>query len=270
MDMFKNNSLQKAMPFGFSAMVFMAVFIGWRLRDYRLISAENGIGYWLGITGCGMLVLLLVYPMRKRIKALRKIGSVKAWFRSHMLLGVFGPLCILFHSNFHLGSLNSRVALFSMLTVSISGVAGRYFYGKIHHGLYGKKADLSQLRNVLEEEKENLSSQSELLGDVNERLMALSKQVLIPPTTLTGSIRRVVSLHLSAVSIRRKLRREVKINTKLHSEDHKISNLLKAIINVAEYSCYERLFSLWHVLHIPLFFIMLITIVVHIVAVHQY
>ena len=33
---------------------------------------------------------------------------------------------------------------------------------------------------------------------------------------------------------------------------------------------YERLFSLWHILHLPLFIMMIITAVIHIFAVHMY
>jgi hypothetical protein len=39
---------------------------------------------------------------------------------------------------------------------------------------------------------------------------------------------------------------------------------------VAEYQAYVSLFSWWHVLHLPLFFLLLIAGVVHIVAVHVY
>ena len=37
-----------------------------------------------------------------------------------------------------------------------------------------------------------------------------------------------------------------------------------------EYQMYERLFSLWHVLHIPLFFMLLIAGIAHVVAVNVY
>ena len=39
---------------------------------------------------------------------------------------------------------------------------------------------------------------------------------------------------------------------------------------VMEFESYERLFSLWHVLHLPLFFMLLIAGIVHVVAVHVY
>ena len=43
------------------------------------------------------------------------------WFRLHMLLGIAGPVLIIFHSNFKLGALNSNVAFITMLVVATSG-----------------------------------------------------------------------------------------------------------------------------------------------------
>ena len=56
-----------------------------------------------------------------------------------MILGLVGPLLIIFHSGFQLGSFNSSVAFFCMLIVAISGLLGRLLYQRIHHGLYGSK-----------------------------------------------------------------------------------------------------------------------------------
>jgi hypothetical protein len=39
---------------------------------------------------------------------------------------------------------------------------------------------------------------------------------------------------------------------------------------VAGFAFYERLFGLWHVLHVPLFVMLLVTAVAHVVAVHRY
>jgi hypothetical protein len=39
---------------------------------------------------------------------------------------------------------------------------------------------------------------------------------------------------------------------------------------VVEFAAFERLFSLWHALHLPLFLMLLVAGVVHVVAVHVY
>jgi hypothetical protein len=49
-----------------------------------------------------------------------------------------------------------------------------------------------------------------------------------------------------------------------------IDDRLSATRRVVEFSSFERLFSLWHALHMPLFLMLLIAGVVHVVAVHVY
>ena len=39
---------------------------------------------------------------------------------------------------------------------------------------------------------------------------------------------------------------------------------------VAQFSLYERLFALWHVFHLPIFFMMVLSALVHVLAVHMY
>ena len=127
----------------FFAVCALVIYLGWRLPTERYITPERGFGYVLGIVGGSMMVLLLLYSARKRVRWLKFLGSLSKWFEVHMALGVLGPICILYHSNFSLGATNSNVALFCMLTVAASGLVGRYFYSHIHYGLYGRKMSLS-------------------------------------------------------------------------------------------------------------------------------
>jgi hypothetical protein len=49
-----------------------------------------------------------------------------------------------------------------------------------------------------------------------------------------------------------------------------IDDRLAATRRVVEFGAFERLFSLWHTLHLPLFLMLLIAGVVHVIAVHVY
>jgi hypothetical protein len=100
------------------AMSAVTLVVAWSRRDTGDLTAETGWGYALGIVGGLILLTLLIYPMRKRLPMLRRIGTIPYWFRLHMLMGVFGPVLIVVHSNFNLGSLNSGEALFAMLVDS--------------------------------------------------------------------------------------------------------------------------------------------------------
>jgi hypothetical protein len=77
------------------------------------------------------MLILFLYPLRKHFKFMKDLGKLKWWFVVHMFLGVGGPLLILLHSTFRIGSLNAAIALYSMLIVAISGVIGRFLYARV-------------------------------------------------------------------------------------------------------------------------------------------
>jgi hypothetical protein len=124
--------LSKIVSATFFFTVCFIIYAGWKIREREYFTAESGAGYVLGIVGSVLMLALIIYPLRKRYRFMEPIGSVKTTFQTHMIMGVIGPVCILFHSNFHLGSLNSNVALFSMIIVASSGLMGRYLYKRIH------------------------------------------------------------------------------------------------------------------------------------------
>jgi hypothetical protein len=261
------------------------IYFGWRFPTERYISPNRGVGYALGIIGGSLMLLLLVYSLRKRWAWLRFLGSTPSWFRFHMVLGVLGPLCILYHSNFSTGATNSNVALFCMLTVAGSGLIGRYIYAHIHHGLYGRKLELGELR----ESAESLHAQAGIsfLPELAARLEAAEQQVLRAGARLSllGVLKpltvAIVSVHLRwrlQAYVRRALRASARTSAVIASQRKRlrltarsyIERRLAATRRVAAFESYERLFSLWHTLHVPLIFMMIIAAVVHVIAVHVY
>ena len=261
------------------------LYFGWRFPTERYISPNRGVGYALGIIGGSLMLLLLVYSLRKRWSWLRFLGSTPSWFRFHMVLGVLGPLCILYHSNFSTGATNSNVALFCMLTVAGSGLIGRYIYAHIHHGLYGRKLELGELR----ESAASLHAQAGIsfLPELTTRLEAAEQQVLRAGARLSllGVLKpltvAIVSVHLRwrlQAYVRRALRASARTSAVIASQRKRlrltarsyIDRRLAATRRVAAFESYERLFSLWHTLHVPLIFMMIIAAVVHVIAVHVY
>jgi len=277
---------KKIVPIAFSATLAALIVAGWMNRNEGHLTPESGIGYWLGIGGAGSMLLLLLYPLRKRLKVLRLLGGVAFWFRVHMILGLVGPALILFHSNFQLGSLNSNVALFAMLTVATSGLVGRYLYSKVHLGLYGRKVAVKEIVT-------DADSLRRLLGDgvpaskrIAEELDAFVRSALIPRTGALANLWRALVLTVRARIIRRKLSVEIRSLIKRDAKRRGwsrrmrrdriaaalayMAQYLAAVRKAATFAFYERLLALWHVLHLPLFFLLVLTAVIHVVAVHFY
>jgi len=263
-----------------------AVFAGWRISDEEHAAADPGVQYALGIVGFVLLLLLLLYPLRKRVRLMHGWGAMKHWFRAHMILGVLVPAVIAFHSNFRSESLNSTVALAAMLLVVASGFVGRFLYSKIHYGLYGRRMTLAELKEGIEH---NLSDSTLVLAyapEVQRRLLAFDAAMLAPCSNVLQGWWRFSTIGLRARWMRVQLLRGVEraIRTAAPSEGWSatesrrrrqhargyISAHLTTAQQVARFSLYERLFALWHLLHTPLFVMLLITVVVHILAVHLY
>jgi hypothetical protein len=261
------------------------ICVGLLLPTERYLTPKRGAGYALGIVGGSCMLLLLIYSARKRVPALSFLGRTSDWFRFHMLLGVLGPLCILYHANFRLGATNSNVALLSMLTVAGSGLVGRYLYARIHHGLYGSRLNLGELRQQAASLRAD-SPQLDRFPELMPRLERTESRLL--PTRPRWPLLALGKLLLLAVSvqyerfalhtyIRRRCRAAV-TDSGLAPEARALQVPVRAYVDarlaaarrVAGFEAYERLFSLWHALHLPLIFILLVAAVVHVIAVNVY
>jgi hypothetical protein len=262
------------------------LYFGWSIRDEGYLTAESGIGYALGIIGGSLMLLLLLYPVRKRLRSMRRWLHIRHWFRIHMLFGILGPVLIVLHSGFRLGSTNGSVAFISMLIVAISGLAGRYFYTKIHHGLYGSRATFEDLKLRSEAGMRRVGFIVDFSPALSRRVQSFHAAAMSPSANffhsmlrilLMGIWTRVVYLRISS-RLNRAMQRESQRrgwSKKIRNEKGRIArrhlaDYLATARKVVELNFYERLFSLWHVLHIPLFAMLVVTGIGHVVAVHMY
>ena len=177
-------------------------FLGMQAGLERFITPEKGLGYALGIVGGSAMLLLLIYPARKRLRWLGPIGTVKAWFQIHMVLGIVGPLLVLFHANFRTGATNSNVALYCMLVVSGSGLVGRYFYARIHSEFYGKQASLAELRDRVAR-LQQVSGTLAFVPDLAEQLQVVEAALLSRFNSMPGLLRAPVVAFRALVARRR-------------------------------------------------------------------
>ncbi len=269
----------------FGLATLLVVLWGWQAQLGRFMTPERGLGYVLGIVGGCSMVLLLLYPARKRVRWLNFLGSIPEWFQLHMVLGVVGPVCILFHANFSLGAANSNVALFCMLAVVGSGVVGRYFYTRLHARLDGRQASLVELQSIAD----TLTRQVSVVAVLPDLLVAIDaeeKRLLEPAHGPIGRLLHVFAVGARASFARWRLRRlisraviesarkspaiaqnaeRLRITATRYADKR-----LDASRRVAEFRVYTRLFGLWHVLHVPLLIMLVIAGVVHVISVQIY
>lgn len=289
-DRFAGEAPHKAAP-SLRARLFVpavAALVGaaWLFSRHADYAPGSALGYNLGLAGGIALLLVFLYPLRKRLRFMHAWGASKGWFALHMACGILAPLLILAHSKFHIGSINAGVALASMLLVAASGIVGRFIYVRIHHGLYGQRMTLAQLQAEVGLSAGELHSKLSIAPRVEQWLREFEALAAGRPRNVVHGAWRFLTLGARARRVRRRSIREFAHVYRMHARAFGwnaaaqrrhldaartfIEDFVAGAQRVAQFSRYERLFALWHVLHVPLVWMMLLSAVAHVVAVHAY
>lgn len=266
----------------------IAALVGgaWLFSRAELFKAGDDIGYWLGVAGGVMLLTLFSYPLRKYVRGMHRLGKVKWWFLLHIVFGIGGPVLILIHSTFRVGSLNAGVALYSMLIVAGSGVIGRFLYMRVNRGLSGEKTSLKQLEVRAGLAQSEARSKLHFAPEVEARLLKFAEDELHAKPGWLTHLRRITVLPLQQRLVYRQCDEALTVPLRAMAKGRGwsrsqyigrkrvarrfIDSYLGSVVRVAQFSAFERMFALWHVAHVPFVYLLLISAIVHVIAVHAY
>lgn len=258
----------------------------WAFTQRGYFEAGDDVGYWLGVVGGVLMLLLFSYPLRKHFKVFHRWGKVKWWFLVHMLLGIGGPLLILLHSTFRIGSINAAVALYSMLIVAGSGVIGRFLHVRINSGLRGEAVSLRQLQVRVGLDQSEARSKLSFAPAVEARLIAFEQRELVSGRSALTYTRQVLFLSWQGWLVYQQCCTDIGVElarlapnkgwsladrtSRARAARRMVRRYVQGVVRVAQFSAYERLFALWHVAHVPFVYLLVISAVVHVFAVHAY
>jgi hypothetical protein len=203
-----------------------------------------------------------------------------------MSCGLLGPLLVVFHSTFRIGSQNAMVAMLSMLLVVASGVVGRFIYVRIHDGLSDHLLKLDNLEGDEETEKLNFSRDMHWAPDVIAMLMNFRDEVKRPTKGAGGEALRFITLPWLERRVRNQCRRALsgrldkravarqwdrqKRTTRGHQFELLVARYTATVRRAAQFDTYRRLFSLWHLVHVPFIYLLVASAIYHVIAVHMY
>jgi hypothetical protein len=264
----------------------IAIVVAYLISRRGYYTPGDDVGYYLGLVGGVMMLLLLTYPLRKYLHGLRNWGPVRQWFSIHMWLGVVGPVLVIAHSTFTLKSTNATVAFICMLFVAASGIIGRFIYVRIHRGLHGEKLNFKELQAKAGFESDEMHSKLHFVPDLENRLTqfqtyALAENLGFAKSALRlftlGTRRRIVYAQCAA-ELRRVMqeRAEVrqwdrdKLRRRLGRATRLVHEFLVSVQKVSQFDVYDRMFRMWHVAHVPLVYLLVLSAIAHVVAVHMY
>jgi hypothetical protein len=258
----------------------------WRVSQIGLFESGDDTGYWVGVIGAVMMLLLLSYPLRKYVRFAHGWGNIRVWFWLHVFLGVLGPLLILLHSNFHTRSMNAAFALYSMVIVAGSGVVGRFIFQRINRGLVGEQTDFQTLLRKAGMDREDAHSRLAFAPDVEQRLKDFELREQGRAQGWVPNFRAVFWLPVLQYLTYRRCAKDLDVllrsmarsqswspqdlKRRRYRAKRMVDAYLNSVVRVVQFSAYSFLFSLWHVAHIPFVYVLIVTTLVHVYAVHAY
>ncbi len=83
----------------------------------------SALGLAFGILGFAFMLFAGLLGARKKVPVWR-LGRAQTWMRGHLWLGLMSLPLILFHGGFHFGGTLTRVLMWLLIVVAVSGVLG--------------------------------------------------------------------------------------------------------------------------------------------------
>lgn len=238
-------------------------------QDYREFRPAGSRGLLYGYAGAGMMILMLVYSVRKRTRLLGRGISLRSLLHFHIYLGVMGPLLIVLHTAFKVQGLVA-VSFWSMVAVLASGFFGRYLYLQIPRNIQGSELTLQELDRLMNDLTSQLRSRFKLDDAGVTKIEGVTARYV---SGFRGGALRAVTLLLVDDLFRPLVRRRFVHETmvampmpKLQLYEFTRLAFTRALLQrrVALLTQVQQLFHYWHVVHKPFAIIMYLIMLVHI------
>lgn len=247
---------------------------------HSILKPSGAIGINLGFAGTLMLGTIFLYPLRKRWAWLRRQGNSKHWLDYHVVLGFVAPVLIAFHASFKFRGL-AGVAFWLMVGVALSGMAGRYIYGKIPRRIKADELSLMILGEMLSRtsatveggESVSLAELQPLLQVPSSEQVAHWPLVVVLAYFVSSDLARpfvIARLRLRAMNCGEAVRC---LGGFLPGKHHRLEWMLGLACQQAELTRrivflarVQQAFRLWHVIHRPFSYAFAVLAGVHIVV----
>jgi len=233
---------------------------------HEFYKPSGFIGHGLGIIGSLLMIILLLYSIRKRFRFAQKWGNIRYWLNYHIWMGVMGPVMVLFHTSYKFGGIVA-ISFWSMVGVALSGVVGRYIYIQIPRSREGQQISASELEEM------DTSMMNKLVEyGVGENVLRNlqgegEKKGKAGWGALIKWLEEDLAMPFQLARIRKALIAEGKISK---DEIHDAIKLLKQKLvlrrRIRFLQTAEGLLHYWHIIHKPFAVVMLVIMVVHVVV----
>ena len=240
--------------------------------------SSGTIGLKLGILSVSMLAILFLYPIRKHLGWLKRIGRTRRWLNVHVVFGITTPLVVTFHSAFRWYGV-AGLAYWTMIAVALSGFAGRYLYAKIPRSLNSVGLTMAELEAQAAALAAELAQNSLFQAEDLAPLLTVPSATEIRSMNLGRTLWNMLWMDLVRPFQVGRLRRRVLAggaqirtlgglvasrNATLESIVSLVRRQSRLRAAMAFLDRTERIFRLWHVVHRPFSISFVALILVHI------
>ncbi len=119
------------------------------LKGYPIVyEPSKGIWHPVGWAGSGMMVVMMLYTVRKRVAFLGFLGSMRRWLSLHMFFGIMGPLLVTLHTTFKFHGLIAT-SFWCMIVTMVFGILGRYIYVQIPRSITGAELGVKEIEGIV-------------------------------------------------------------------------------------------------------------------------
>ena len=240
-----------------------------RVRGYddahRLLRPSGAAGHLMGIAGVVLMLAMQLYTVRKRRPRSRWPGSLSFWLEFHIFCGLLGPTLITFHTSLRFNGIVS-VAYWSMVLVMASGFVGRYLYVRIPKTIRGTEVSVAEIEERTRDLKQTLVTTTLPVALVLriEAFEARETQLSGRLPTWTGLAFGELALRFRLRALRHAVARAGIDRAVLHDTLALVAERAFLLRRIAYLKRTKKLFDLWHVLHKPLAYLMLVIVALHI------
>jgi len=239
-----------------------------RHEDYRFLRPAGDLGHAAGIIGSSMMIFMLFYSIRKRIRIFKNWGRLNRWLDIHIFFGITGPLLVVVHTSFKVQGLVA-VSFWSMAAVALSGVLGRYLYLQIPRDFQGEQLSAQEIDNLKGRLAKELTTDT---GFDQNQIQRIENDLSLERKAKRGTLRMLLAIITDDLTrpfrVRKYRRRYLRsMNLPKEMKDKILTAILdRALLNrkIAFLNQVQTLFHYWHVFHKPFAIIMYIIMLVHV------
>ena len=239
-------------------------------KAHRVLRPAGRAGHLFGVAGFLLMLVPVLYSVRKKVRRFRESGSIKTWLEVHVFCGIVGPVLVTFHTSFKFNGIVS-VAYWSMVAVTLSGFVGRYLYVRIPRSIRGHELTEAEL-NARALGLGRQIADARLPDQLLTKIESLEHRVM----PASGRPPSLASLLAGEFRMRRELarfRQEIAQHQVAPELQHEAVALIAERATLLRRMAFlkktKKLFDLWHVFHMPLVYVMFAIVIMH-VAVTMY